>query len=130
MVAAGRRRASAQSLQHPTGGAPLLCCCSGAKSQSLSALISQCLPQDVRASHVTQAWQTAEQAQRPDASRVLKTTEQRSGLDKTWEAILTSGSSSYMHICTLIPRRALRNRKRPALQGNYLVCSILHLAFH
>lgn len=52
-MAAGRRRASAQSLQHPTGGAPLLCCCSGAKTQSLSALISQCLPQDVRASHLT-----------------------------------------------------------------------------
>ena len=51
-MAAGRRRA-AQSLQHPTGGAPLLCCCSGAKTQSLSALISQCLPQDVRASHLT-----------------------------------------------------------------------------
>ena len=52
-MATGRRRAAAQSLQYPTGVAPLLCCCSGAKTQSLSALISQRLPEHVRESHLT-----------------------------------------------------------------------------
>eukprot|EP00964_Phaeocystis_antarctica_P007084 scaffold3838_cov65-Phaeocystis_antarctica.AAC.5 len=51
-VATGRRGAAAESLQHLTGVAPLLCGCSGAKTQSLSALISQRLPERVRESRL------------------------------------------------------------------------------